>query len=133
MNYSKIYNQLIKFRKQRFFTRKSSSACINTGIYSAFFCFCQKLNQKIYLKKRFSAAYGNTALLSPVRVAAPCFINQLFSCIFFAAGHIPCVRVMAEHAAEGAALEEHHIAHSRTVHCPEGLKRMDSPGHTHLA
>ena len=89
----------------------------------------EQLPHKGGLQQGFPAGDGDAALVPKVHLVPADFLYQFRRLPLLAAGEIPGVRVVAVGAAQGAALQEHHVPHPGAVHRPQGLDGMHPPLH----
>ena len=112
-------HEFFEFLKPFAFFAEWSSRRVNTGVYGAFFCFCEQFEQKINLRKRFSARNGDAALLAPKVTAIFGFVKQFVRRVELSARHFPGVGIVAVQTAERAARKENDEARTWPVRAAE--------------
>ena len=109
---------------------KRCSGGVQTGVYICRFCSLKQLQEKIHLQKRFPSADSDSAFCTPIRTKAECFSDQFFRSLKRSRKRLlriclPGVRVVAETAAHGAALEKNEIADAGAIHRSKAFCGMD--------
>ena len=117
-----ILHQYFKLFKKIIILAKRSSGSIKAGIHTVFLTKLKKFRHKIYLQKRLTSAYSNSAVILPVRPVPYSLIKNLFcteALIFLGR---PCIRIVAKLTSHRATLYKYYKSYSRSVHKSECFK-----------
>ena len=98
-------------------------------MHAVFVQFPKEFRDKVRLQQRFAARDGHAAAIAPVGLVAQHAAHQFVRVDLLAAVRVPCIRIVAIHAAQRAALHKDYAAHTRPVHRAQGLDGMDASGH----
>ena len=99
---------------------------VDGGVHAVLFQEAEGLGHEVHLQQRFAAGEGHAAVLLPVVFVAHQLLAQLGRRhVDEAVAGVPGVRVVAELAAQRAAVQEHGAADAGAVHQREGLEGMD--------
>ena len=93
----------------------------------------QQLVGKVRLKQRLAAGERDAPATAEKCAVRQNLLHDLVHARLRAALGVPAVRIMAEAAAQGTALEKHDEADARPVHGTEALIRMDASCHSGLS
>ena len=123
-----ILHQLLEFGEKWFFSGKRTACSINRCVNTFCVCFFEKIQQKINLKERFSAAYGDSTAIFPVSAVTQSLRKKLIGtapdgAVFIC--HIPGVRVMAELTSQWTSLNKYNKTYPRPVNRTKAFCRVN--------
>ena len=123
-----ILHQLLEFGEKWFFSGKRTACSINRCVNTFCLCFFKKIQQKINLKERFSAAYGDSTAIFPVSAVTQSLRKKLIGtapggAVFIC--HIPGVRVMAELTSQWTSLNKYNKTYPRSVNRTKAFCRVN--------
>ena len=108
------------------------SCSVNAGMDALLLQLGKDLRHEVHLQQRFAAAEGDAAVIPPIGAVAQELGNQVFG-IPLGTATVPGLGIMAELAAQRAALQENNEPYAGAVHQAEGFQGVDIAGLLRIA
>ena len=97
------FYEAVEFTEEGFFSCKGLGGGVKAGGYAHGFGFFEKVDDKVYLYQRISAAYCDAAIFAPVFAVAYCILKDFVCSTYISACEIPGIGIMAIAATHIAA------------------------------
>ena len=98
-----IFHQFLKLAEEWFRSGKWLSGSIDAGRDIPLLCLAEKIDQKINLQQRFSAADRDSSFVSPVIAVAECLFKKLVRTVKVSLFQLPGIRIVSKLASHGTA------------------------------